>query len=68
MKVRSWKHEFDAKYRRLLNTGDVGIIDRANDALLKAIEELDRIIKYQHEISVAANHFSHQPTIERLRE
>ena len=39
----SWKREFDSKYRKLLNSGSVSAIDKANEVLLKAIAGLDRI-------------------------
>ena len=41
----SWKQEFDRKYRKLLNSGDMRTIDAANDVLTRAISGLDRIIK-----------------------
>ena len=43
--VRSWKQEFDQKYRKLLNSGDIKVIDAANDVLTKAIAGLDRVAK-----------------------
>lgn len=41
----SWKYELDTKYNRLMNMGSISVIDRANTAILKAIEELDQIQK-----------------------
>jgi hypothetical protein len=41
----SWKAELDRKYNRLMNTGSISVIDRANTAILKAIEELDQLKK-----------------------
>ena len=41
----SWKQEFDRKYRKLRNSGDVHIINDANDVLLRGLAGLDRIIK-----------------------
>jgi len=41
----SWKQEFDRKYRKLLNSGNIRTIDATNDVLLRAIAGLDRIIK-----------------------
>jgi len=41
----SWKAELDRKYNRLTNLGSISVIDRANSAILKAIEELDQIQK-----------------------
>ncbi|MBE3087254.1 MAG: hypothetical protein IMZ52_10680 [Actinobacteria bacterium] len=38
---RSWKHEFDAKYRQAGDTSVIRIIDNANIILTKAIEHLD---------------------------
>ena len=43
MKIRSWKQELDDKYEQLTGGGDIHIIYRANDIILKAIEELDKI-------------------------
>lgn len=43
--MKSWKQEFDAKYRKLMNMGSISAIDRANDTVLKAIEELDQVLK-----------------------
>jgi len=37
----SWKHEFDVKYRRAMNTSVIRIIDNANIILTTAIEHLD---------------------------
>lgn len=52
----SWKAELDRKYNRLMNRGSIELIDKANDAILKAIEELDRIEKYQREIILVGQH------------
>ena len=43
--MKSWKQEFDAKYKRLLNTGNIKVIDDTNDVLLRAMSELDTLIK-----------------------
>ena len=42
----SWKNELDRKYNLLMNTGSIELMDRANNVILKAIEELDSIKKY----------------------
>jgi len=41
----SWKHEFDVKYRRALNTSDNRIIDNANIIVLTAVDNLDAMMK-----------------------
>lgn len=41
----SWKNELDRKYNRLMNTGDIKLIDKANGVICEAIEKLDAIAK-----------------------
>ena len=40
----SYKNEFDRKYNRLMNLYSVGVAERTNDVLLKAIAGLDKIL------------------------
>jgi len=42
-KKGSWKYELDAKYNHLMNSGDIGIMDKANEVILEAIAKLDAI-------------------------
>ena len=41
----SWKHEFDIKYTKLMNSGDVDWIDEANNILCKALDEISFLVK-----------------------
>ena len=52
----SWKAELDRKYNHLMNGGSIELIDRANDVIVKAIEELDHISKYQKEVIQSEQH------------
>lgn len=45
MTLRSWKQELDDKYEQLTDTGDIKVIDKANEVILGAIEKLDAIKK-----------------------
>jgi len=56
MKKGSWKAELDRKYNHLMNSGSIELIDRTNDVILKAIEELEHISKYQREIIISEQH------------
>lgn len=42
-KKGSWKHELDVKYNRLMNSGDITLIDKANEVILDAIAKLDAL-------------------------
>jgi len=53
----SWKAELDGKYNKLMNSGSVELMNRANDIILKAIEELDSVDKYRQETILCAQHF-----------
>ena len=39
----SWKHELDVKYNRLMNSGNIEVMDKANEVILEAIAKLDAI-------------------------
>ena len=41
--VESWKEELDRKYEELTDTGDIALIDKANEVITEAIEKLDAI-------------------------
>ena len=42
-KKGSWKHELDVKYNRLMNSGDIALMDKANEVICDAIAKLDAI-------------------------
>lgn len=41
----SWKNEFDTKYAKLMNSGDIQWIDKANKVLCKALDEISLLVK-----------------------
>lgn len=43
--VESWKEELDRKYEEATSTGVVENIDKANDIILRAIDELNKILE-----------------------
>ena len=43
--VKSWKKELDVKYDSLMNMGDSSIMNKANDVILKAIENRDKVLR-----------------------
>lgn len=49
--VESWKQEFDRKYRKLMNSGDINKIDAANEVVTDAIYKLDQILKPKQKVS-----------------
>lgn len=44
-KIRSWKKELDDKYEEVTGTGDIKLIDKANQIILEAIEKIDALRK-----------------------
>lgn len=44
-KEGSWKNEFDTKYAKLMNSGDLDWIDEANAILCKALDEISFLVK-----------------------
>ena len=44
-KESSWKNEFDTKYAKLMNSGDVEWIDKANEVLCKALDKISALVK-----------------------
>jgi hypothetical protein len=50
MKYKTWLNEFNGKYKKIRNSGSVKKINDANEVLLKAIEQLDIIIKSNERI------------------
>lgn len=50
----SWKNEFDAKYAKLMNSGDVDWIDEANGVLCSALDAISLLDKkYEKEVKRA---------------
>lgn len=43
-KKGSWKREFDDKYAELMNAGDNDLIDKANNVLTKALDQISIIV------------------------
>jgi len=41
--VESWKEELDRKYEEVTSTGDIEYIDKANNIILRSIQELNEI-------------------------
>jgi hypothetical protein len=41
----SWKREFDDKYAELMNSGNSDWIDKANDVLTKALDQISVLVK-----------------------
>ncbi|KKM90933.1 hypothetical protein LCGC14_1233530 [marine sediment metagenome] len=41
--MESWKQELDHKYEELMDTGNIHVIDEANEVILIAIEKLNTI-------------------------
>jgi len=55
MTVQSWKEELDSKYELLTDSGDIKVIDRANEIICKALEELDDLRKENRWLEASTN-------------
>lgn len=44
-KEGSWKREFDDKYAELMNTGDIDWIDKANNVLTTALDQISLVVR-----------------------
>ena len=49
-KKGSWKREFDDKYAELMNCGDVDWIDKANEVLGKALDQISVFVKQYEKV------------------